>query len=136
MSLRPILNGCAIEAVAGLAVLAVGDGINDAPYLAGADVSVAMPSGAALAQSRADVILVGDSLAGLPALLLTAGRAVRIGRQNLGWALVYNLAVIPAAMVGALPPALAALGMSLSSLLVTANALRLLRTPKAEGAPR
>jgi Cu2+-exporting ATPase len=109
----------------GAKVLAVGDGINDAPLLAAADASAAMPQGAALTQSKADFILLGDSLNGLLKARRTALQARQRIRENLLWALFYNLAVLPLAILGVLSPWMAAAGMSLSSLLVAANALRL-----------
>ena len=107
----------------------VGDGLNDAPVLAGADVSIAIGTGAALAQRAADLVLAGRSLARLPQAVSLARRTRAIIRQNLGWALAYNVLALPAAVMGLVPPWLAALGMSASSLVVTLNALRLARRP-------
>jgi len=112
---------------AGKVVLAVGDGINDAPLLRRADVSVAMGRGSALAQTGADLILVREDLGELPSTVALARRTRRIVRQNLGWSVAYNLAALPLAAFGLIAPWQAAIGMSLSSIIVVANSLRLSR---------
>lgn len=112
----------------GANVLMIGDGINDGPVLAAADASVSLSQAAPLAQRSADVLLLGNRLSTLPALIEGARRMRQVGRQNLAWAIGYNLVMLPLAVGGWLTPALAAIGMTASSLLVTLNALRLARS--------
>jgi Cu2+-exporting ATPase len=109
----------------GALVTMVGDGMNDAAVLHAADVSFAMGSGAALAQSHADAVLMTARLSALRDTAETAAQTMRVIRQNLSWATLYNLVAIPAAAWGLLSPWMAGVGMSISSALVVGNALRL-----------
>ncbi|MDQ6880477.1 MAG: heavy metal translocating P-type ATPase [Pseudomonadota bacterium] len=103
----------------------VGDGLNDGPALARADLSVALGAAVPLAQGQADVVVPGGQLLALGALLRQGRRARRVVRQNLAWAGLYNLVCVPLAIAGAMPPWLAGLGMAASSLLVVLNSSRL-----------
>ncbi len=109
----------------GAHVAVVGDGLNDGPALAGAHVSFSFGQAVPLAQAQSDFVVLGEQLANVVATITLARRTLRIVRQNLVWAAVYNAVCIPLAVLGYLPAWLAGLGMALSSLLVVLNALRL-----------
>jgi Cu2+-exporting ATPase len=110
-------------------IMMVGDGLNDLPSMAGAGISVAMGTAADLTQLKADAVLLNGQLLQLVEALQTSRQTRRIIRQNLWWALGYNLCALPLAAAGMVPPWLAAIGMSISSLVVVLNALRLGKAP-------
>ena len=127
MSPEDKLEGIKHRQSSGEKVLMIGDGVNDTSALSAAHLSIAVNPVDSIVQGAADAMTTGNMLPSLPRVISYAARVRRIISQNLLWAFAYNMTLIPLAVMGYVPPWLAALGMSLSSLLVVGNACRLVR---------